>query len=194
MLPGQLCCLWGSWWGFLQWQQQHDHSAAAPALNPLTCSAQPLDVSGSSASFQFCSTTPKGILKNLADDFQNIFFYFGEMPGVILRTWMDQSPTCWSAPCSCCESMSCALASCSKTNLVDFHNYYNLIMNPSVWTVHRTACQRSHASHCEMQQDCVPSEKVLRWDETLCCITGKYVYQLWLIDVSSAPWQNHDGM
>lgn len=27
------------------------------------------------------SATPKGILKNLADDFQNIFFYLGEMPG-----------------------------------------------------------------------------------------------------------------
>lgn len=28
-----------------------------------------------------------------------------------------------------CESVPCALDSC-KTNLADFHNYYNLIINP----------------------------------------------------------------
>lgn len=100
---------------------------------------------------------------------------FSEMPGVVLRTLTAQSPSCWSAPLSCCESMPCALDSCTKTNLVDFHNYYNLIINPLVWTPHRTVWQRSHASCWEMQQDCVLTEKVLHQagDYTLCCVTGK---------------------
>lgn len=97
----------------------------------------------------------KGIFQNQHDCFKNIRTYLfwsrdSEMPGVVLRTLAAQSPSCWSALVSCCESMPCAPDSCTKTNLVDFHNYYNLIINPLVWTPHRTAWQRSHASCWEM--------------------------------------------
>lgn len=163
MLPGQLCCLWGSWWGFCSdsnnmiTQLQHQRWTPWPAvLNPLL--SQP-----HSSFFNYPKRHPKEFGRWLSKHFfflfrGNAWCYFEDMNGSVSHMLISTR--------SCCESMSCALASCSKTNLVDFHNYYNLIMNPSVWTVHRTACQRSHASHCEMQKDCVPSETVLRWDET----------------------------
>lgn len=173
MLPGHLSWLWGSERGFLQWQQQHDHSAAAPVLDPLTCSAPHCLCSISFILFHPSNQVGvKGIFKNffkIKCTFLLMFallhrkqrFRDSEMPSNILRMLTTQSPSCWSAPLSCCESMPCALDSCTKTNLVDFHNYYNLIINPPVWTPHRTVWRRSHAFRWEMPQNCVLNEKVV---------------------------------